>query len=86
MNNDLDKSIPANTSSSANVVLMLARRLRRRPNIKTTLDQRLVFAGYNARKRSADVTVPQVVHTTCSYILTSTSPANIKRSPIVRLR
>ena len=36
---------PANTRRWINVGLILARRLRRRPNIKTTLDQRLVFAG-----------------------------------------
>ena len=35
-----------NTRRWLNVVLMLARRLRRRPNIKTTLGQRLVFAGF----------------------------------------
>ena len=38
------ESNPANTRHWPNVVLMLARRLRRRPNIKTTLDERLVFA------------------------------------------
>ena len=37
--------IPANTRHWPNVVLMLAHRLRRRPNIKTALGKRLVFAG-----------------------------------------
>ena len=36
---------PANTKHWPNVVLMLARRLRRRPNIKTTLGQCFVLAG-----------------------------------------
>ena len=40
----------ANTRRWLNVVSMLARRLRRRPNNKTTLGQRLVFAGYWAVK------------------------------------
>ena len=37
---------PTTTRHWPDVVLMLARRLRRRPNIKTTLGQRLVFAGW----------------------------------------
>ena len=37
---------PANTKHFPNIVLMLARRLRRRPNIKTTLVKCLVLAGY----------------------------------------
>ena len=41
---DLGYQFPANKRRWLNVVLMLARRLRRRPNIKTTLGQRLVFA------------------------------------------
>ena len=36
--------IPANTRRWHNAVLMLARRQRRRANIKTKLGQRLVFA------------------------------------------
>ena len=35
----------ANTRHWPNVVLMLARRLRRRPNVKTPSVQHLVFAG-----------------------------------------
>ena len=35
----------ANTKRLANVVLLLARRLRRRPNIKTASGKRFVFAG-----------------------------------------
>ena len=38
-------AIPANTRRSTNVVLMLAHRLRRWANIKTSLVERLVFAG-----------------------------------------
>ena len=38
-------SFPANTRRQTNVDLMLAHRLRRWPNIKTTLFQRLVSAG-----------------------------------------
>ena len=38
-------SCPANTRNWPSAVLMLARRLRRRPNIKTTLRQCLVLAG-----------------------------------------
>ena len=38
-------NIPANTRQWSNVVLMLPRRLRRRPNIKTILGQCLVLAG-----------------------------------------
>ena len=38
---------PVNTRHWPNVVLMLTRRLRRRPNIKTTLGQCLVLAGYD---------------------------------------
>ena len=37
--------IPANTARWNNDVLMLAQRLRRRPNIKTSLFHRVVFAG-----------------------------------------
>ena len=37
--------LPANTRRSANVVLMLANRLRCWANIKTTLAERLLFAG-----------------------------------------
>ena len=37
--------ISENTRHFPNVALMLARRLRRRPNIKTTLEKCLVFAG-----------------------------------------
>ena len=37
--------IPENTSCWPNVVFMLGRRRRRRANNKTTLGQRLVFAG-----------------------------------------
>ena len=37
---------PANTRNSPNVVLMLAHRLRRWPNIKTALGESLVFAGH----------------------------------------
>ena len=37
--------IPTNTRHFPNVVLMLARRLRCRPNIKTTLGKCLVFVG-----------------------------------------
>ena len=36
---------PANTRHQPKIVLFLACRLRCRPKIKTTLDQRLVFAG-----------------------------------------
>ena len=36
---------PANTMRSPNVVSMLGRRRRHRANIKTTLGQRIVFAG-----------------------------------------
>ena len=36
---------PKNTTRSSDVVLMLGQRRRRWPNVKTTLDQRLVFAG-----------------------------------------
>ena len=39
------ESIPANTSTWPNAVSMLAHRLRRWPNIETTLGQVLVFAG-----------------------------------------
>ena len=39
-----DGCLLANARRWANVVLLLARRLRRRPNISTTLDQRQVFA------------------------------------------
>ena len=39
---------PANTTRWNNTVLMLGQRLRRWPNIKTALFQRVVFAGYNA--------------------------------------
>ena len=38
-------TFPANTKRSANVGLMLAHRLRRWPNIKPPLGQRLVFPG-----------------------------------------
>ena len=38
-------TIPANTACWNNDVLMLAQRLRRWPNIKTSLVQRVVFAG-----------------------------------------
>ena len=38
------RSLPANIEISANVVLMLCHRLRRWPNIKTTLAQCIVFA------------------------------------------
>ena len=40
-----DVPYPANTRHWPNVVLMLARRLRRRPTMKTTLGQRHVLAG-----------------------------------------
>ena len=36
---------PVTCQLPPNVALMLARRLRRRPSIKATLGQRLVFAG-----------------------------------------
>ena len=39
---------PANMIHRPNVVLMLGQRRRRWPNIKTTLDQCIVFAGYSA--------------------------------------
>ena len=39
---------PAHAGHWSNVVLMLARRLRRRPNIKTTLGQCLVSAAWDA--------------------------------------
>ena len=42
------KPIPANTTHWNNNVLMLAQRLRRWPNIKTSLFQRFVLAGYIA--------------------------------------
>ena len=38
------KSYPANTTRLSNDVWMLAQRLRRWPNIKTSLFQRVVFA------------------------------------------
>ena len=38
-------SVPANTRRSPNVVLMSGQRRRWWPNIKTTLGERLVFAG-----------------------------------------
>ena len=38
-------TVPANTIRWHNAGLMLGRRLRRRPNIKPTLDKRLEFAG-----------------------------------------
>ena len=38
-------ALPSNTRRCANVVLMLCRRRRWSSNIKTTLVQRLVFAG-----------------------------------------
>ena len=41
-------SYPENTRHLPSVVLMLSRRRRRRANIKTTLGQYLVFAGYLA--------------------------------------
>ena len=41
----LTRGGPANTTYWANIVLMLDRRLRRWPNIKAILAQRLVFAG-----------------------------------------
>ena len=37
---------PSTTRRWSNVILMLAHRLRRWTNIKTTMDQRLVLAGY----------------------------------------
>ena len=40
---------PENTRHCTNVGTMLARRLRRRPNIETTLVQCLVFAGIYVR-------------------------------------
>ena len=41
----LKQITPENTRHEANFVLMLARRFRRRPNIKATLCQRRVLAG-----------------------------------------
>ena len=37
--------IPANTTPSPNVILMLGHRLRRWPNIKITLGKGVVFSG-----------------------------------------
>ena len=38
--------MPANATRQTNADLMLGRRLRRRPNIKSALVQLVVFAGY----------------------------------------
>ena len=38
--------MPANTMHGPNAVLMLARRLRRRPDINPAFGQCIVFAGY----------------------------------------
>ena len=46
---------PANTRHWSTVVLMLARRPRRRPNIKTTVVQSLVFAGWCLQELTKDV-------------------------------
>ena len=43
-------AIPANTTRWTNIVSMLAHRLRRRPNIESTLVQRVVFAGMIVQK------------------------------------
>ena len=57
---------PASTRHWTNAVSMLAHRLRRRPSIKTTLDQRLVWAGYFhprdplSRPGAAGVTITSV--------------------------
>ena len=37
---------PANKGRSLNIVLMLGQRLRRWPNIKTSLGQYLIFLGW----------------------------------------
>ena len=52
-------NFPADTKRSANVVSMLGHRLRRWPNIETTLDERHVFAevGYPA----ANIVIEQYV-------------------------
>ena len=42
-------SIYSNTQETRDIVLMLAHRLRRRPNNKTTLIKRLLFAGIHVR-------------------------------------
>ena len=45
------KNIYTHCETLTSVVLMLAHRLRRRPNIKTTLGECLVFAGKNHQTR-----------------------------------
>ena len=44
----LSRGCKANTIRWPNVGLLLARRLRRRPNIKPTSVQRILFAGYKS--------------------------------------
>ena len=41
----IDANYPGNTRRWPSVLLMLTHRLRSRPNIRTTLGQRIVFAG-----------------------------------------
>ena len=45
---------PASTTLWPNAVVMLAHRLRRWPNITTTLGQRLLFAGFLRCTRDVD--------------------------------
>ena len=59
------KYIPANTTRWSNDVLMLAQRLRRWPNIKTSLFQRVVLAGMNvSTDRWRPVPRPRATSTT----------------------
>ena len=51
-------TIAASTKREANVVLLLGRRRRRWPNIKTLLAQCLVFAGIGSRQLRPEVTAP----------------------------
>ena len=64
---NVSETNPADKRCRPNFVLMFARRLWRRPNIKATLVQQLVFAG-NHSKMTAKVWVrwPQAFFT-CEY-------------------
>ena len=69
---NVSETISADKRCRPNVVLMLARCLWRRPNIKATLVQHLVFAG-NWSKMTAKVCVrwPQAFYTYCDQAVTN---------------